>query len=267
MKNPPSFQFYPQDFLADLNVRDMNDKELGMYIKLLCHCWIEDGLPINGTSRVVDLYFKKSPTVARCFVEIDGKYRNPRLDLERERQRMWREKCSKGGLHSAENKKHIKGSVRLVQVKANSSLLSSPSSLLLKKKNKSSSLCPRIFADVDIRLTQLLVDLMQKNNPDSSILKHLTEKRRAEWMNQCRLLREADKRTEIEIEQVIQFSQADSFWKQNILSMPKLREKWDQLWLKAQGPGREGYQGPDAGLPGRDVYREQYEKNKAKEEC
>jgi hypothetical protein len=128
MKNPPSFAFYPQDFLADLNIMSMTDKEVGMYIKLLCHCWIEDGLPINGSSRVVDLYFKKSPTVARCFVEIDGKYRNQRLDSEREKQRQWREKCSRGGLHSAENKRVVKGSARVVQLKANSSLLSSHSS-------------------------------------------------------------------------------------------------------------------------------------------
>ena len=135
MKNPPSFQFYPQDFISDLNVLSMTDKEVGMYIKLLCHCWIEDGLPINGTSRVVDLYFKKSPTVARCFVEIDGKYRNPRLDLERDKQIKWRDKCSKGGLHSAEKKKLIKGSSTKGQLKANSSSPSSSSSLIKDHKN------------------------------------------------------------------------------------------------------------------------------------
>jgi hypothetical protein len=91
---------------------------------------------------------------------------------------------------------------------------------------------------IDQRLTQLLIDLMQKNNPESSTLKHLTERGQIKWMNQCRLLREADNRTEADIEKVIRFSQGDSFWQKNILSMPKLREKWDQLWLKAKaGPG------------------------------
>jgi hypothetical protein len=46
-------------------------------------------------------------------------------------------------------------------------------------------------------------------------------------------LRETDNRTEADIEKVIRFSQGDSFWKNNILSMPKLREKWDTLWMKA----------------------------------
>jgi len=95
-------------------------------------------------------------------------------------------------------------------------------------KNKKENLNP-----IDQRLTQLLIDLMQKNNPESSTLKHLTEKKQIDWMNQCRLLRETDNRTEADIEKVIRFSQGDSFWQKNILSMPKLREKWDQLWMKA----------------------------------
>ncbi len=35
------------------------------------------------------------------------------------------------------------------------------------------------------------------------------------------------------IENVIKWSQADTFWKDNILSGSKLREKWDQLSVKA----------------------------------
>jgi hypothetical protein len=46
MKNPPSFQFYPGDFLSDLNVQSMTDEEVGIYIKALSHCWIEDGLKL-----------------------------------------------------------------------------------------------------------------------------------------------------------------------------------------------------------------------------
>jgi len=127
MKNPPSFQFYPQDFLADINVQAMTMEERGIYITLLCHCWIEDGLPIEEESRLVDEYFKKSSAVAQCFIEKDCKYRNPRLDLEREKQLKWRAKCSVGGIHSAESKRFIKGSSTKGQVRANSSSSSSSS--------------------------------------------------------------------------------------------------------------------------------------------
>lgn len=88
--------------------------------------------------------------------------------------------------------------------------------------------------DPDLKLVQLLIDLMIANNPDSSTIKHLTTERQEEWIRQCRLLRERDGKTPEQIEAIIRFSQADSFWKGNILSMPKLREKWDQLWMKAQ---------------------------------
>jgi len=47
MKNPPAFQLYPNDFLADPNVAVMNLAELGAYFKLICHCWQQDGLDIT----------------------------------------------------------------------------------------------------------------------------------------------------------------------------------------------------------------------------
>lgn len=101
----------------------------------------------------------------------------------------------------------------------------SSSSLITKEK---------VSDQTDVYLVQLLIDLMLQNNPESSILKRLTPSRQNDWINQCRLLREADGRTPEQIEAVIRFCQTDSFWKSNILSMPKLREKWDTLWMKAK---------------------------------
>jgi len=92
----------------------------------------------------------------------------------------------------------------------------------------------RDYDDRDIRLVQLLIDLMQENDPNSAIIKRLTPKRQDEWINQCRLLREADGRSSEEIEAIIRFSQTDDFWKSNILSMPKLRKQFPQLFLKAK---------------------------------
>jgi uncharacterized protein YdaU (DUF1376 family) len=144
MKNPPSFQFYPEAFLSDLNVLAMTDKEVGRYIKLLCHCWIEDGLPAKG-SRVVDLYLKNSPAILKCFFEKDGKYRQKRIDEEREKQIRWREKCSLGGKKSRKNKGINKGSIRVEQVKSNtlpSSLYSLPSTLEEKKQSPTEIVVP-----------------------------------------------------------------------------------------------------------------------------
>ncbi len=87
---------------------------------------------------------------------------------------------------------------------------------------------------IDIKLTQLLIEKIQDNDVRSSVIKNLTEKKKAEWINECRRLREIDKRDPEEIRAVILFSQKDDFWKTNILSMPKLTKKFDQLYLKAK---------------------------------
>lgn len=109
------------------------------------------------------------------------------------------------------------------------------------KSNESKSSCPKSKpSDEDIRLVQLLINLMLENNPKSHIIKNLTAKIQANWINSCRLLRENDNRTPQEIEAIVRFSQNDPFWKSNILSMPKLREKFDQLWLKAKKSNYSG---------------------------
>lgn len=115
---------------------------------------------------------------------------------------------------------------------ANSSLIKLNESKV--NESKVNSLCLEKVPNEDIRLTQLLIDLMTKNNPNSSIIRRLTSRRQEVWIDECRKLREIDKRTSEQIEQIIIFSQNDTFWKSNILSMPKLREKFDQLWLKAK---------------------------------
>jgi hypothetical protein len=42
-----------------------------------------------------------------------------------------------------------------------------------------------------------------------------------------------DKRTEEQIRGAIDWSQADEFWRRNVMSMPKLREQYDRLRLQA----------------------------------
>lgn len=54
------------------------------------------------------------------------------------------------------------------------------------------------------------------------------------WRTSARLLIDRDKRTVSQIITAIDWCQDDEFWRGNILSMPKLREKYDQLRLAAQ---------------------------------
>jgi len=95
MDKPPAFQFYPKDFLSDINVSAMDMEERGIYITLLCYCWLEDGIPKK--SRMVKKWLKNGSPLCDCFYEKDGKLRNKRLDKERQKQIAWAKKSSKGG--------------------------------------------------------------------------------------------------------------------------------------------------------------------------
>lgn len=52
------------------------------------------------------------------------------------------------------------------------------------------------------------------------------------WADEIRLMRERDGRTVAEIRELFAWANADSFWKANILSPAKLRQKWDTLTIK-----------------------------------
>jgi len=105
---------------------------------------------------------------------------------------------------------------------------------------------------VDEKLTNLLIELILKNNPTARV-KNITSNARATWVDSCRLMREEDKRTIGDIERVLRFSQLDEFWKANILSMPKLRKQFDQLYMREKTTKKE--------LTEEEKMREHYEKN------
>jgi hypothetical protein len=80
----------------------------------------------------------------------------------------------------------------------------------------------------DMYSANLLFDLMLKNNP--SIKRPNLEK----WAADIRKMREIDERPTEHIDYMIRWSQSDEFWKTNILSPSKLREKYDQLVIRAK---------------------------------
>jgi hypothetical protein len=153
----------------------------------------------------------------------DGIIFNRRMARESELSEIRSEAGRLGGRPKSKPKAKDKS-----KTKAPSASASEYASSSLELKDK------KIHPD-DLRLVQLLVDLMQQNNPTSTTIQNLTEARQANWLRECRLLREKDGKSVEDIEAVICFSQNDPFWKSNILSMGTLREKWDRLWLKAKG--------------------------------
>lgn len=103
----------------------------------------------------------------------------------------------------------------------------------LNPEPETTTLTPSARADA-ARLCDLLADLIEGNGSKRPTV---TDR----WLKTARLMLDVDKRTEEQIERAIRWCQGDEFWRSNVMSMPKLREKYDQLRLAAQrgtGPGR-----------------------------
>lgn len=98
-EKPPAFQFYPKDFLTDEKVVLMSNTEVGIYVRLLCFCWLEGSLPLDTGSlarmaRMPLKHFTKlweNTPVKQCFqMGEDGRLRHKRLDSERQQQDQFR---------------------------------------------------------------------------------------------------------------------------------------------------------------------------------
>lgn len=82
-------------------------------------------------------------------------------------------------------------------------------------------------------LCKLLADLIEQNGSKRPTVTKA-------WQDACRLMIERDDRDPVKITNAIKWCQADEFWRANILSMPKLREKYDQIRLAAQRQANGG---------------------------
>ena len=86
----------------------------------------------------------------------------------------------------------------------------------------------------DFPLSNLLADKIAELDPDGNRPKVTKRWAQAE----DRMLR-IDKRRPAEAERLILWTMADPFWRGNVLSMPKFREKYTQLYAAAsRGPRR-----------------------------
>lgn len=97
----PAFQFYPSDFISDLNVLLMTAQEVGAYLLLMSHCWLEGALPddmkvLAHIARIEPIAFEESwnTRVGRCFELTEEGWTHPRLQAEREKQQSFSRKMS-----------------------------------------------------------------------------------------------------------------------------------------------------------------------------
>lgn len=85
----PWFPLYVNDFIGDEVVATATNEELGAYMRLLCHQWIEGSLPADlgrlaRVARADDATFQRIwPHLEHRFTHRNGRLMNPRLERER----------------------------------------------------------------------------------------------------------------------------------------------------------------------------------------
>lgn len=95
-----------------------------------------------------------------------------------------------------------------------------------ERKGKERENVAEIRPDVS-RLCELLAGLIESNGSKRPTIGKT-------WLDAARLMIDNDKRPIAEIVTLIQWCQADTFWRGNILSMPKFRDKYDTLRLQRE---------------------------------
>lgn len=120
-RKAPWFQFYPNDFILDNDLKAMSNETVGMYIKLLCYDWMNDGIPnsekaimrladfdntdIHGNLREAKEYEALFAQLRVKFVDHPTKMAhlsNPRLIRERKKQKKFTKEKSISGKKGAE---------------------------------------------------------------------------------------------------------------------------------------------------------------------
>jgi len=98
----------------------------------------------------------------------------------------------------------------------------------------------REFNSSDVSLTKLLIQRMLENDEKAKVPEE-DSKEFDTWINQIRLCRERDKRTEKEITEALEFSQSEGFWIPNIHSTKKLRDKIPTLLQQSRRNAEGAY--------------------------
>ena len=105
---------------------------------------------------------------------------------------------------------------------------------------------PRPVSAEASELATLLKDCILKNNPSVTVTVNQTNT----WGRDADLILRRDKRGFGQAKALLLWSQSNSFWWKNILSMGTLRKQWDKLFVQMEAEnGRAGPQGKRAGNP------------------
>lgn len=110
-KTAPAFQLYASDTMADKRYRSMSLEERGLYLSILCECWVNRSIPADPSSIGKWLGFPKevieaalTRNVLSFFVKDGDELKSAELERYRTKLEEAREKMSKGGKKGAEKR-------------------------------------------------------------------------------------------------------------------------------------------------------------------
>ena len=93
------FPFFPADFLVSTML--MSPAEVGAYMRLLCHSWMEDGIPFKSKSYLARLggisASKLDQILIKFYIDDENRVRHHRLEVVRKNVIELREKRVKAG--------------------------------------------------------------------------------------------------------------------------------------------------------------------------
>ena len=142
----PAFQFYPADYLADMQVRLLSWASRGLYIDLLCYCWREGYIPADSSAIAQLCGCHDLAIVQPCLLlftehpDDQSKLIHGRLEKERMKQLEHKNERSISGKRGAKSRwGNKKASQKRSNSKANGSANGSAIVLPMAKNGSSSS--------------------------------------------------------------------------------------------------------------------------------
>ena len=255
----PSFQFYPGDWLHDRALRACSLAARGLWADMLC--FMHQGIPyghltlpgasdtqedilrpilppilarmVGASAEEVEALLRELASVGAYSVTAGGVIFSRRMVAD-EQLRETRAACGIQSLHNPNVPRPKRTGKDTPQVPlppspSSSSSSSNPSSPETKDSDVGvKTRKKKAPTEPGMRLMSLLKKGVLANNPDARI----SPKQEQQWAIEADRMMRRDGRTETQIAELIAWSQAEPYWRTNILSMANLRKHFDQLTVK-----------------------------------
>lgn len=106
----------------------------------------------------------------------------------------------------------------------------------LSELKNNSDFEPKEYLDITLAFWELFKQNLEEKNISTARI----EKANGKWIDSIRLLIENDKYTLDDLREIFKFLQVNEFWKANILSTNKLREKFEKLLMGSRKNEKAG---------------------------